>query len=214
MHRESDAPRFARRWKCICDCGTEKITSQNSLRRGLTRSCGCLHREDAARIGRNRYTHGETRGNRQSTEYVSWLAMRNRCYKKSDVGYKNYGGRGIRVCSRWRNSFSNFLVDMGRKPSLKHSIERVDGRLGYTLKNCKWATPKEQTRNRRNTKLYKFRGKYLTASEWGFEVGLKPYLINNRVRSGWSVDTALTTPVRHKLPNGSGTRRDMLKRSK
>jgi hypothetical protein len=89
------------------------------------------------------------------SEYNSWVAMRQRCYSVKHQHYNNYGGRGIRICVRWENSFENFLIDMGPKPNKKYSIHRLDNDKNYEPDNCKWATSKEQSNNRRNSKWYR-----------------------------------------------------------
>jgi hypothetical protein len=133
-------------WKCLCECGNEKIVRSSSLRCGDTKSCGCLHK-DTARIfvvARNK-THGGC----GTTEYNTWSAMRQRCYNKNNPFYHCYGGRGITVCERWLNSFENFLSDLGKKPSSKHSLDRINVFDAYSPDNCKWSTPSEQVNNRR-----------------------------------------------------------------
>lgn len=128
-------------WECLCDCGERVTVNGHTLRNGNTRSCGCLMR-----------THGES-GPDRSPEYATWKGIKRRCSAPRCKDYKDYGGRGIRVCDRWLNSFENFLADMGRKPSPKHSIDRADNDGNYEPGNCRWATPSEQSKNRRPYKL-------------------------------------------------------------
>ncbi len=132
-------------WLCLCDCGNETTVITNHLTNGNTKSCGCLHGELF-----NHLTHGDTR----SSEYSSWCAMIARCYNPSHIAYKRYGGRGITICTRWRNSYEVFLADMGRKPSPAHSIDRIDNNGNYTPSNCRWVTASEQNYNRRNFKRH------------------------------------------------------------
>ena len=124
-------------WDCICDCGTVCHPAGRRLREGRTISCGCYAREiSGERLIRHNLRHGDHRGG-PSPEYRTWTGIKARCSNPKVPCWKYYGGRGIGVCERWFNSFEVFLADMGRKPSPKHSIDRIDNDKGYSPVNCR-----------------------------------------------------------------------------
>jgi hypothetical protein len=134
-------------WLCRCDCGKEITATSLHLRGGDTRSCGCFKRD---RTSQTHTTHGATRAYQHTATYESWRGMRARCqYPKSNT-YRYYGAKGIRVCDRWQ-SFANFLADMGERPE-GMTLDRVNIDGDYEPGNCRWATPLEQTHNRRNSR--------------------------------------------------------------
>jgi len=138
-------------YRCRCVCGVEKMVVKSALVTGATKSCGCW-RVDVGRIlGKRGVVHGESSTSRggATVEYRAWRGMIDRCHNPANKYYRNYGGRGITVCMRWRKSFPNFLSDVGRRPSAKHSLDRIKNHLGYRPGNVKWSTQAEQVRNSR-----------------------------------------------------------------
>jgi hypothetical protein len=122
--------------------------------------------------------------------------MLARCRNRRDRRYSDYGGRGITVCARWAQSFPAFFADMGPRPSPQHSIERKDNAGDYEPGNCVWATRKEQQRNTRRNRLLTYRGLTLPAVAWAERIGMNPHTLRDRLRLGWPVAKALTTPIR------------------
>jgi len=155
-------------WHCTCDCGTVKSIRGNKLVSGWTRSCGCLQKESTTR-------HGYSR----SPEHRCWKSMLQRCYDNSCRAYPWYGGRGIQVCDRWRESFDNFLMDMGTRPD-GHSIERIDYNGDYCPSNCKWITIAEQSRNRRSNINVEYEGKQYCLTDLCKLLGLNSKCINSK----------------------------------
>ncbi len=182
--RTSDGRRI---YVCKCDCGAIKTTSSKNLRHRKTCGHGVeLHGESAT--PKRQATH----------EYRTWQQMLRRCYTATNKSFPEYGGRGITVCDEWRRSFTEFLRYMGRKPSPVHSIDRIDGTKGYFPGNVRWATPKEQARNMRTNCFATLDGVTRTYAEWAEAYGISNGLLHNRMRTGWELKEALTTPARHK----------------
>ena len=146
-HKKRSGPYYL----CKCDCGTERIVFRGNLKSGKTRSCGCLVSTHIAENA-TKHGHAKTSSHPASPTYSSWSSMLTRCYNEKSKTYKNYGGRGISVCERW-HTFLNFLDDMGEKPEKGMSIERINNDGNYEKSNCKWATTKEQNRNKRSVIL-------------------------------------------------------------
>ena len=149
------------------------------MRRQTSRSCGCLQRElIVLRVVKHKMSH--------SPEYYTWDAMIQRCTNAGAISFNHYGGRGITVCDRWLNSFENFLADMGERPSKDHSIDRINNNGNYDPSNCRWATRKEQNRNRRNSRWVGVEGCVKTIAEWSEISGELYQTIHMRLGYGWS----------------------------
>lgn len=172
------------RWHCRCECGKETVTYGNNLRRGLSKSCGCMIRP-ANKLA------STSHGARQTAEYSVWTSMRTRCLNPNSKYFRDYGGRGIKLL--WP-SFAQFIADMGPRPSDKHTIERIDNDGPYCKTNCRWATKYEQANNRRTTRKLTHDGKTLSIAEWERFKGLGPHIIWKRLRRGWSIASAIDTP--------------------
>ena len=139
--------------------------------------------------------HGESK--RRSPEYNSWSKMRERCSNGHHHAHAAYGGRGIEVCERWWQSFSNFLQDMGRRPSQTHTLDRIDNDLGYSPNNCRWATKAEQARNSMRARRIEIDGRHVPLVEAAEEFGINPATLVSRLKRGWDPMKALHQPVRH-----------------
>lgn len=126
----------------------------------------------------------------KTPEYKAWKAIRQRCGNPNNHAYSDYGGRGITVCERWKDSFENFFEDMGKRPS-GMSLERIDNNKGYYKENCRWATRKEQCNNRRSSRFLTYNGKTQTMSRWAEEMAIKVQTIHRRLALGWTVNEAL-----------------------
>jgi hypothetical protein len=176
------------RWICQCDCGRTTSVTSGCLREGTSKSCGCLNIESARQRGFDNRTHGMT----GTSEYKSWLKMRERCCDKYSINYCNYGGRGITVCDQWVNSFEVFYRDMGPKPGSEYSIERRDNDGNYEPGNCYWATPTEQGNNKRNNVFYNYQGEQLTSAEISRRTGIDRVTLETRINSmGLSMEEAV-----------------------
>lgn len=174
------------RWDCECDCGKIVNVSSGNLISGHTKSCGCLGREN---VIRSRFKHGGKKLNKE--EYISWCGMKKRCYNSNEKNYCYYGGRGIVVCDRWLNSFENFISDMGKKPSKKHSLDRIDTNGIYEPSNCRWATSNEQNINKRNFLIIKAFGKEMSLADWAKELNTSKNSIRHRVKRGTTFEEAI-----------------------
>lgn len=151
-------------WRCRCDCGEFTVAAAGNIGK-TTFSCGCLAKETAcALLTGNTYQRTHNMGD--SVEYRIWTKMKLRCHDPNNSRYAGWGGRGIKVCKRWRDSFENFFADMGRRPSKRHSLDRIDNDGDYKPSNCRWALPGQQARNSRFARWIEIDGIRLCVTDW------------------------------------------------
>jgi len=168
-------------WNCICDCGNEREVLNYNLVIGKTRSCGCIKKKEKS-ISHTRI-------------YSIWAHVKNRCLNSNNDRYSSYGGRGITICDKWL-SFSGFYEDMKDGYSDDLSIDRIDNDKGYSKENCRWATDEQQAYNRRNTLMLTFNNKTKTLNEFAKMFNINKEALRGRIRRGWSIEEALTSPAR------------------
>lgn len=173
---------------CDCECGKQVVALNKTLLNGKTRSCGCLHMDVLSVIKRR---HGETVGG-FTKEYKIWRGIKWRCCNPKHPNFMFYGGRGIKVCGRWLNSFVNFRADMGRCPPGMEIDRWPDNDGNYEPSNCRWATKEQQANNRRTNRRITHDGKTQTYAQWEKEIGLKEGTITQRIARGWSESRALS----------------------
>jgi hypothetical protein len=167
-------------WNCICDCGNFRRNRKHTLVNGKSLSCGCL---SAARTKARLITHGSS----YTKIYCAWTDMNRRCYNRASNNFHNYGGRGISVCERWRNSFEAFRDDMGPRPA-GMSIERIDNDGNYEPGNCRWATRSEQNRNTRQNRLVTFNNETRCVSGWAEILKISRWAVYYRHKHGIPLD--------------------------
>jgi len=179
--------------KVRCDCGNElEVIGGNLFKGNHTTSCGCYARKVRSELST---THGHSRrdGGNKNRTYRCWEAMKQRCFNPNNDDYWNYGQRGITVCERWKNSFENFLADMGECPADRY-IDRIDNDKGYEPSNCRWADALQQVYNRRCTKRVEYEGKMYTLRELSNMTGFSYDLLDHRLTIGFTVKEAVETP--------------------
>jgi len=175
------------KWFCLCDCGVKTSVYRPCLVQNHTKSCGCFSVEQFK-------IRSTTHGMSNTPAYKRWEDMHTRCYNSNTRSYKNYGGRGITVCKEW-HCFEAFYSDMGSPPK-GMSLERKNNNEGYNKKNCKWATPKEQSNNRRSNRIVEYKNCKMTLSQLSekYKLGYKD--LYKRLSAGWSIEDAIEIPKR------------------
>lgn len=173
------------RWLCLCDCGNKCTPRSDSLRRGTTKSCGCLGIEKRSQ---KTTKHGKSK----SRTYSIWKDMKYRCDNPKLTNYKYYGGRNISYCVEWKD-FEKFLADMGEAPE-KMTLDRIDNCKDYFKENCRWSSMKTQSRNKRTTIKVKMDGEIRSLVEWCEILDMKYKLVYSRIYYGWDPIPALKTP--------------------
>ncbi len=178
-------------WNVQCDCGKLSVVCSRSLRTGATRSCGCLNKEFAR--SRNR-SNGYGHPHKGLRIHKVWQTMHYRCKSPDNNSYDRYGGRGIKVCDRW-NDYDSFLIDMG-DPGKGFEIDRIDNSNGYCPENCRWVTRTQNNRNRTNSKSFEFQGVITSLKEISQRTGIPYSSLWARIKAGWNLNTAFSTPAR------------------
>lgn len=180
----------SRFWECRCECGVTSYCSSDNLKRGAVKSCGCLVKDS---VVEKCQTHGESHTNK-TKEYRAWQHIKTRCLNSKSKNYTAYGGSGVTICSEWAESYERFLYDMGRAPSPKHSIDRIDNNKGYSPDNCRWATSLEQNLNRKVTRMVMYNGEMTPLRMLSKDQKAYKKLYRRIHVSKWDVKTAMNTP--------------------
>lgn len=177
------------RWRCKCSCGNIVIVCSDNLRRGLTKSCGCFRKDVCTK---NNTTHGMY----GTSEYKSWFHIITRCQNPNDKYFKDYGGRGISICQEWRDSFLAFYNHVGKRPSLKHSIDRINNDGNYKPGNVRWSLLVEQANNKRSNVLITINNTTMNVTQWAHEIGINCHTIFSRLQRNWDPQKAVLRPIR------------------
>ena len=172
-----------------CRCGNKFETQISKIKNKHTKSCGCLTKL---------VNHGKTHGLSETVEYKTWLNIKGRCYNLNEKHYKDYGGRGIKVCDRWLESFEAFLEDVGKRPEGKYSLDRKNNNGDYCKENCRWATDLEQANNKRNNVVIEHDGLKMTITQWANKLEVDRTILSRRYNLGWSDRDIVTVQIRQR----------------
>lgn len=177
-------------FNCLCDCGREVVVKGQDLKRGSTKSCGCLKET----FEPSNKTHGMSK----TRLFKIWNGMKQRCYNPNNEKYPIYGGRGITVCPEWigEQGFQNFYDwSMGNGYTENLTIDRIDTNGNYEPSNCKWSTLKEQANNTRSTVFLTYKGETKPVSEWSEITGIRQDTLTYRKRHGWTDEECIEIPL-------------------
>ena len=177
------------RWLCLCECGNKTIVHAISLRSGSTKSCGC-YKSIAPKLSNTKH------GMSHTTTHKIWCDIKSRCFCLNDPAYKNYGGRGITMCDRWKNSFEAFYEDVSKLPHFNEkgfTLDRIDNDGNYEPNNVRWVDRITQGNNKRNNRLISYNGETHTMAEWAKIKGLNYKTLSCRLYDGWDISRALET---------------------
>jgi hypothetical protein len=179
-------------WNCKCDCGNTTSIRGDHLKSGNTRSCGCLVQNKLS-LSPSEFTADDAVKKAKAV----YRCMRDRCLNKNRAAFKNYGGRGIKICNRWlgEEGFKNFLEDMGTPLSIRHQLDRINNDGNYESSNCCWTTNKENNWHKQDSHMLTLNGRTQCGSAWVEELGIDKSTLWKRVRLGWSDEKVLTTPI-------------------
>lgn len=183
-------------WECLCDCGNTVVLTGCALKSGNTQSCGCFRKEQ---VKNRSVIHGATSVKKEKL-YDIWSQMKQRCCNPNNKSYKNYGGRGIKVCNEWVDSYQNFRKWAYNNeydenaPRGSCTLDRIDNNGDYSPSNCRFTDQKIQNNNRRSNHLLTYNNEMHTITEWAIITGLSFRVIQHRIKVGWSTEKALTTP--------------------
>ena len=175
-----------KRVKCKCVCGNIKSVNFQMIKQGKSKSCGCMKNQEKRKPVEGVST-------RKHPLYVTWCGMKARCYNENSDQYKNYGGREIKVCEAWKTSFLQFVEDMGKRPSKKHSLNRINNDGNYEPSNCTWSTQRVQMNNMQKNRWITSNGITLTLAQWSQKTGLSSPRILARLKSGKTIFSRLAS---------------------
>lgn len=189
IERSVNAPGGIAMWLCLCDCGNKKIVRGSNLKSGAVKSCGCAVHHPS---------YNRTHNMSKTKLYRKWWSMKRRCFDPSYPNYCSYGGRGIKVCDDWKNSFEKFYEWASRtRTDDSLTLERIDVNGDYCPENCTWVSREAQANNRRSNVLITYNGKTQNLTQWCNELGVDYKRVHNRMfKSHWSFEKAVFTPVK------------------